>query len=114
MFSVCINSQARPQLIAGKRWEQIGNKTECALLELAFELGYDYQNYRERDEIKRLIPFSSKRKRMTTVWQVDNETVRIYCKGAPEMVLEHTTKILTTNGQTKTYLTRIIFFLTFE
>lgn len=38
---------------------------------------------------------------MTTVWQVDDETVRVYVKGAPEILLEKVSKVLLANGQTK-------------
>lgn len=50
-----------------------------------------------------MIPFSSKRKRMSTVWQLDDETVRVYVKGAPEILLEMTTKMVGPNGQPKVY-----------
>jgi len=49
--SVCVNSSARPQKTVGGKWEQIGNKTECALLELAFKLGYDYENYHGKENV---------------------------------------------------------------
>jgi magnesium-transporting ATPase (P-type) len=47
---VCLNSSANPkiEIIDGqKRIDQIGNKTDCALLELAHTLGYDYREVRK-------------------------------------------------------------------
>lgn len=40
-FGIAINSNANPKL-RGDKFEQIGNKTECALLEMAYKLGYDF------------------------------------------------------------------------
>ena len=38
---IALNSDATP-VKNGSKFEQIGNKTECALLELAFNLGFDF------------------------------------------------------------------------
>jgi hypothetical protein len=38
----CINSDANPRIDSTGKFEQIGNKTECALIELAYRYGYDY------------------------------------------------------------------------
>ena len=40
-YGIALNTDATPVKI-GSKFEQIGNKTECALLELAFNLGYDF------------------------------------------------------------------------
>lgn len=50
--AVCVNSDARPKKTVGGSFEQIGNKTECALIELAYKMGYDYENFREKDNVK--------------------------------------------------------------
>lgn len=57
-LGVCNNSNANP-VITKTSNEQIGNKTECALLEMAFKFGYDYKKWRNRDKIKKIFPFSS-------------------------------------------------------
>lgn len=44
---ICMNSNANPKIKTNEKWEQIGNKTECALLEMVFKLGYDYRNVRK-------------------------------------------------------------------
>ena len=44
--SICQNSNATPELIVEGdkiRSNQIGNKTECALLEMALRLGFNYK-----------------------------------------------------------------------
>ena len=43
--AVCFNSTANPKRTENA-WVQNGNKTECALLELAYELGTDYEQFR--------------------------------------------------------------------
>lgn len=101
LFSVCVNSDARPKKGNNGEFEQIGNKTECALLEVADKLGFDYEKIRGEDKVKRSIPFSSKRKMMTTIWEVESGKGHVYTKGASEMVLEKVTKILGKDGETK-------------
>ena len=84
--SVCVNSDANPKKSNGV-FEHLGNKTECSLLELAMKMGYDYNKYRPNEKLVRIIPFSSKTKRMTTVYLLDDK-YRIYSKGASEIMLE--------------------------
>ena len=43
---ICLNSNAYPK-IQGNSFQQIGNKTECALLEMSYKLGYDFRVIRE-------------------------------------------------------------------
>lgn len=45
----------------------MGSRTECALLQLAGRLGADYQAAREAAATLRAFPFSSERKRMSTL-----------------------------------------------
>ena len=52
--------------------EHIGNKTECALLELAYSMGFNYEKYRPNQRIHRIIHFNSTRKRMTTLYYNPN------------------------------------------
>jgi magnesium-transporting ATPase (P-type) len=46
---------------------QVGNRTECGLLQLASSLGADYRATREECQVLRAFPFSSERKRMSTL-----------------------------------------------
>ena len=46
---------------------QVGSRTECALLALAAGLGEDYAAARERHRQAAVAPFSSERKRMSTL-----------------------------------------------
>jgi Ca2+ transporting ATPase len=74
-----------------------GNATECALVKLTMQLGYNAETvrrpYKENDSMLSWgiynVPFSSEKKRMS--WVVRGEkpgTFRLYCKGAPNKILE--------------------------
>lgn len=58
------NSNANPEFILNEdksilRSNQIGNKTECALLEMAYNLGYNYKQLRNKENIVKVFPFAS-------------------------------------------------------
>lgn len=93
--SVCINSDANPRLDVSKNvFEHLGNKTECALLELCLKMGVDYKKFRPSPKLVRIIPFSSKSKRMTTVYEYVPGKFRIYSKGASEIMLQICNNVL--------------------
>lgn len=100
-ISLCQNSNATPEIKVlpdGKiQNNQIGNKTECALLELAFKLGYNYKEYRKKDDIIKVFPFSSKIKSMSSIINVDDRPYT-FTKGAPDFVLQSCTHYLDKNG----------------
>lgn len=96
---ICLNSNAFPKVESGK-FEHIGNKTECALLEIAYKMGYNFENYRPNEKTLKTIPFSSRRKKMTIVHKLNEEVVRVFCKGAPDMLLDHCTDYINTEGTT--------------
>ncbi len=81
--SMCNNSILKK----GKQWKVIGDPTEGALKVLAekAELKEDYKKINE-------IPFSSERKKMTTIHNVGGELFA-YTKGAPEVILSMCNKI---------------------
>lgn len=64
----------------------IGNPTEVALLLRLRDKGTDYAEMRRTDEIKDRLPFSTERKYMATVAQVDGKDW-LFVKGAPEIVM---------------------------
>ena len=90
-LGVCNNSSANPKFVQERgqplRIEQIGNKTECALLEVAYRMGYDYEKFRNRDRIKKIFPFSSERKKMATVYEDEKGKLYVFCKGAPDFMV---------------------------
>ena len=100
-LSLCQNSNATPEIKVlpdGKlQNNQIGNKTECALLELAYKLGYNYKQCRNKEEVIKVFPFSSKIKSMSTIANVD-ERPYTFTKGAPDFVLQSCSHYLDRNG----------------
>jgi magnesium-transporting ATPase (P-type) len=90
--AACINSGAFPvkDKVSGK-YIQVGNKTECALLELADQAGFDYNSFRPNSRIVKVVPFSSARKKMTTIYKMNDQTYRIFVKGASEVIVEKCT-----------------------
>jgi Ca2+ transporting ATPase len=81
--------------------KQIGNKTECGLLNFIIELGGNYENIRKinpEESFLHVYTFNSIRKLMATVIQ-RSDTIRLHMKGASEIVLQKCTKILNQNGE---------------
>lgn len=97
---ICNNSNANPVLLKNKKFDQLGNKTECALIELAYNLGYDYKIHRKLEDIAIQFPFSSARKKMSTIkFSSDKQKCYVQTKGASEIILSQCTKILNKNGE---------------
>ncbi len=76
---------------------QLGDPTETALLEMAEAAGLNVCQLREQFPRLEEIPFDSSRKRMSTVHQIGEQTL-LFTKGALDVLLEHTSQILTTAG----------------
>eukprot|EP01111_Echinosteliopsis_oligospora_P001389 TRINITY_DN1211_c0_g1_i1.p1 TRINITY_DN1211_c0_g1~~TRINITY_DN1211_c0_g1_i1.p1 ORF type:complete len:1070 (+),score=352.31 TRINITY_DN1211_c0_g1_i1:121-3330(+) len=72
----------------------VGSKTECALLKLARTFKYEYAPIRERLPIHTLYPFSSEKKRMSTIVKLGPGQFRLFTKGASEIVLAKCTSIM--------------------
>ena len=70
--------------------QQIGNKTECALLGFVLDLGEDYRAMRRRhpdESFVKVFTFNSARKSMSTVIPLESGGYRVYTKGASEIIL---------------------------
>jgi len=100
--NICVNRTA--YLIskdsAGKELSKpfvVGNKTEGALLIMAQKWGYDYQDdvtssfQKHKDKV---FGFNSEKKRSTAISFRADGTVRLFCKGAPEILLKDCTHFL--------------------
>ena len=101
-LGVCNNSNANPKFVQERaqplRIDQIGNKTECALLETAYRMGYDYEKFRNRDKIKKIFPFSSLKKKMATAYEDDKGKLYLFVKGAPDFMLPSCTHFVNKDG----------------
>ena len=75
-------------------WNIVGDPTEGALAVLAVKAGLDQDRTRATYPRIGEVPFSSERKRMTTIHSTPQGTVAAYAKGAPEILLERCSSIL--------------------
>ncbi len=78
---------------AAGRWQVKGDPTEGALVVLAAKDGVHAKETRMACERIEEFPFSSERKRMTTVHMMPDGQRMAFMKGAPEAVLERCTSI---------------------
>lgn len=79
--------------VSGGKASIRGDPTEAALIVLAFKLGVDEDETRDRCPRVFEIPFTSERKLMTTVHKLPDGSHESYMKGAPEVVLAHCDRI---------------------
>jgi len=70
------------------RWKIIGDPTEGAFLVLAGKAGLDFEEIRKGNPRVGAVPFSSERKLMTTIHDLEGGGRSAFMKGAPEKVLE--------------------------
>ena len=87
-----------------KLWEQIGNKTECALLQFITDLGVDYIHLRlaAKPYVAKAFPFNSAKKRSTVILRdVGTGAFRVHVKGASEMVLDLCDSVIDKEGATR-------------
>lgn len=80
--AIALNSTA--ELNDGK---PIGNPTESALLLWLDAQGKDYEELRKQVNVLKQLPFSTERKMMATLAEVDGETY-LFVKGAAEIVMK--------------------------
>jgi len=90
--SLC-NDSALEKDSQTKKWTVKGDPTEGALIVAAAKAGLSKQELDQQEPRIAEIPFSSERKRMTTIHDVNNKKFA-YMKGAPEIVLEKCSQIL--------------------
>jgi Ca2+ transporting ATPase len=98
--SICSNGNADIEWNSEIRlWDQIGSKTECALLQTVkdnLREERSYKDIRRENESKMLkkFPFSSAAKKSGFVIRRTNEGLRIYLQGASEIVLSQCSSVV--------------------
>jgi Ca2+-transporting ATPase len=92
-ISVLCNDSALEQDTQTGKWIIRGDPTEGALVVAAEKAGISKEDLEEEELRIFEVPFSSERKRMTTIHTSQGKRVA-YMKGAPEMVLDRCSKIV--------------------
>lgn len=114
--SININSSAVETENQKGDLEFTGSKTEIALLEWTRKLEFDYNHTRKNVNVAEIIPFSSDRKKMSTIIKhtldstinkdlllpssTPNPAHFLVCKGASEIVLKACDKYINEQGKT--------------
>ncbi|MCR5014387.1 MAG: HAD-IC family P-type ATPase, partial [Bacteroidales bacterium] len=97
---IAMNTTAFLDFSDKQQAKAVGNPTEAALLNWLFSNNVDYIRYRDHERIVKQQPFSTRYKYMATVVATDDPEVGIiYVKGAPELVLRHSSKIRLQEGE---------------
>ncbi len=96
---LCNNAQLRRK--GDDSWEIFGDPTEGALIVTAEKAGLAKEGVDANYPRVREIPFTSERKRMTTLHRTPQGEVVAYVKGAPETVLDMCTHILENGKEVK-------------
>lgn len=91
--ALCNSAKLEPPSDTNKSWNIIGDPTDGALLVAAMKYGLNVQSLLEQKPIVDLIPFDSKRKKMTTICKNSNK-IFVYTKGAPRNILSICNKMI--------------------
>jgi P-type Ca2+ transporter type 2C len=89
---LCNDSGLEQDSLTGK-WLVKGDPTEGALVVVAKKAGISKEELEEQEQRVFELPFSSERKRMTTIHNSGDKKIA-YMKGAPEIIIERCNRIL--------------------
>ena len=88
-----MNTIATPKFIEenGKilKIEHIGNKTESALLEMAYRMGFNYERFRISSRVKKIYSSGRVRRQMATIYRDDSGKLYLFVKGATSFILPY-------------------------
>lgn len=96
--AICINSSSTRKTLPNGKTELVGSKTECSLLEYCDCLEYYFEAIKNPENVIKTIPFSSKRKKMMTIYKLAGNKYRVFVKGASEVLLGFSNYIIGNNG----------------
>lgn len=96
--SICINSNIQRKPLPNGQTELVGSKTEAALIMFSEDQGMSFEKVRDMDKVVRTIAFSSKRKKMITVFKTGASSWRVHVKGASEVILNKSTSLFSKSG----------------
>jgi Ca2+-transporting ATPase len=84
--ALCNTAKVEPPSDRHKGWDVVGDPTDGALLVASLKYGLNVESMLVQKPIAHVIPFDSKRKRMTTIREEGNE-IFVYTKGGPRSIL---------------------------
>ncbi len=93
---LCNNASLAPKE-ESQKFDVIGDKTEGALLLLAEHLGVETRELRQEGELIEEFAFDATTKTMSVIWKT-GASYKVHAKGAPEMILSRSSRILTADG----------------
>ncbi|KAL9552216.1 hypothetical protein MBANPS3_003883 [Mucor bainieri] len=107
--TIALNSTAFEGKDEDGKPDFVGSKTECALLGFTKGLGSSYEDIRHDATIAKVYPFASKRKTMTTISEIKENSApstsdgdyRVHVKGASEIVLESCKYYINNKGESQ-------------
>ncbi|NWF86214.1 cation-transporting P-type ATPase [Candidatus Bathyarchaeota archaeon] len=91
--ALCNSAKLEPPSDHNKSWNVIGDPTDGALLVAALKYGLNMRSLSVQKPLVHMVPFDSRRKRMTTIHKVDGK-ILAYTKGAPRSILSICSKII--------------------
>ncbi len=94
---LCNNASLAPVEDHGS-FDIVGDKTEGALLLLAHQQSFRYEDMKQNGQLVEEFAFDPTLKTMSVVWKRGKLT-HVYAKGAPESILERSTKVATKDGE---------------
>ena len=98
--SIAVNTTGNLSISPDGAAEAVGNPTEGALLLYLHGLGLDFLKLRFAFQLKEQLTFSTERKFMATYGRsAVDDTMVLYVKGAPEILLARSARVLTASGE---------------
>jgi len=91
--ALCNNASLRKN-DRNSTWEIFGDPTEGALIVAAAKAGFEKETLEKSYPRVHEIPFTSERKRMTTIHKAPDGEVYAFMKGAPEVLLERCSHVI--------------------
>jgi magnesium-transporting ATPase (P-type) len=91
--ALCNSAKVEPPSDRNRSWSIVGDPTDGALLVAALKYGLNVQSIVAQKPVSHIVPFDSKRKRMTTIHKHDHK-ILAYTKGAPRSILSICNRII--------------------
>jgi Ca2+-transporting ATPase len=84
--ALCNSAKVEPPSDRHRSWDVVGDPTDGALVVAAMKYGLNVQGMHAEKPIIDIVPFDSRRKRMTTMHK-EGHKILVYTKGAPRSIL---------------------------